>query len=202
MDVSKKYGRRTVLRNFDFDVHAGEIAWFRGNSGSGKSTAIRLGSFLSNPTTGRVLFNGKSPSNKQTSILRRSEIGVIFQNSNLFEHLSVAENLRVASNGGLTTSAIRRLLEPFGLEKLLNERAVHLSGGEMQRVGICRALVNRPSLVLADEPTSGLDSTQREAVYSMLDDLRRQGVAVVVASHDESMGSVADRETFVRCENE
>ena len=196
-------GRRLpVLRGVDVAVRPGEIVAVVGRSGSGKSTLLHLGGGLAAPDQGDVLLEGESLSSMSTrgrAIARRRRIGFVFQAFHLLPGLDVIENVSMPLllNGESRQRAhdrARPLLESVGL----GDRATHLpselSGGELQRAAIARALVADPALVLADEPTGNLDSTTAEEIIDLLvGRVRDGGLAMMLVTHDPLIAEHADR---------
>ncbi len=195
--VEKEFGdgsaRVKVVDGVSLSVEGGEIVWLRGKSGSGKSTLIRIAGLLSKPDSGEVIFGG-TPVNwsKPMDALRRSEVGIIFQHSNLFPEMTAVQNLAVAGST-LTEDEIRVLLQNFDLESIADRKAKVFSGGEAQRVALCRSLAHDPSFLLADEPTAGLDSENVARVHAQLRSSASASRGVLVASHDPATESLADR---------
>jgi len=194
--------RLPVLRGVDVTVRPGEIVAVVGRSGSGKSTLLHLGGGLAAPDQGDVLLEGESLSSMSTrgrAIVRRRRIGFVFQAFHLLPGLDVIENVSMPLllNGESRQRAhdrARPLLESVGL----GDRATHLpselSGGELQRAAIARALVADPALVLADEPTGNLDSTTAEEIIDLLvGRVRDGGLAMMLVTHDPLIAEHADR---------
>jgi putative ABC transport system ATP-binding protein len=210
-DVTKVYrqGRRTVeaVRGVSLRVAAGEFVAIMGPSGSGKSTLLHLLGALDTPTTGRVLFHGRDVermSDRQRSLLRRERIGFVFQAFNLLPTLTAAENvaLPLLLGGTRRSAAVARATAALGQVGLAG-RAGHfpeeLSGGEMQRVAVARALVTEPEAVLCDEPTGNLDSANSREVLGLLRELPENGRrAVVMGTHDPAAAAVGDRVVHIR----
>ncbi len=204
--VTKVFGEgATTVRavdGVDLDVSAGEMVLIMGPSGSGKTTLLTMLGGLLRPTSGSIAIDGTDItelSDGQLTPVRRKSVGFIFQSFNLWETLSVEENIELTLNmagvgGARARSRARTLLEDRGLGPRLRFRARDLSGGEKQRVSIARALANEPRLVLADEPTANLDSKYGRNVMNLLHEISRNGGrAVVVVSHDQRLREVADR---------
>lgn len=188
--------------NVDLEVSAGEMLLIMGPSGSGKTTLLTMLGGLLRPTSGTISIDGTDITklrDSQLTPIRRDSVGFIFQSFNLWETLSVQENIELALNmAGVAGATARQraaaLLDDRGLSKRLRFRARDLSGGEKQRVSIARALANEPRLLLADEPTANLDSQHGRDVMRLLHDVSRSGDrAVVVVSHDQRIREVADR---------
>jgi putative ABC transport system ATP-binding protein len=206
VDATKVYqqGRRTVeaLRGASLRVAAGEFVAVMGPSGSGKSTLLHLLGALDTPTAGRALFHGqdlRQMSDRQRSLLRRERIGFVFQAFNLLPTLTAAENvaLPLLLAGTRRAAAAKRAEAALGRVGLTG-RAGHfpeeLSGGEMQRVAVARALVTEPEAVLCDEPTGNLDSANSREVLALLRGLTDGGRrAVVMVTHDADAAAVGDR---------
>ncbi|MBZ0330224.1 cell division ATP-binding protein FtsE [Halomonas sp. ANAO-440] len=190
--VGKRYGGRfDALANLDFCVRRGEMVFLTGHSGAGKSSLLRLIMRLERPTRGRVLVAGHDIARLHASQVPfyRRQIGVVFQDHQLLLDRSIFHNvaLPLEIRGVEPREAARRVraaLDKVGL--LHRERAlpIELSGGEQQRVGIARAVVNKPSLLLADEPTGNLDPQLSADIMALFEDFNRIGTTVVIASHD------------------
>jgi putative ABC transport system ATP-binding protein len=195
-----------ALDNVSLGIDAGEFVCITGASGSGKSTLLHLMAGLDTPTEGRVTVADtdlSACSGKERVRLRRDEVGIVFQRFHLLPALSARANVAlplVEQGVGTKTRRERAsdLLERVGMKDRLTHRPDELSGGEQQRVAIARALVTEPSLVLADEPTGELDTQTGRNVLELLQKLPEEGRAVVVASHDETIASVADRRIELR----
>jgi putative ABC transport system ATP-binding protein len=211
IDATKTYiqGRRTVnaVRGVSLTVHPGEFVTIMGPSGSGKSTLMHLMGALDTPTGGRAVFQGQdlqSMSDRQRSLLRRDRIGFVFQAFNLLPTLTAAENVALPLLLGNTdrTAALSRAAEC--LERVnLSHRAEHfpdeLSGGEMQRVAVARALVADPEAVLCDEPTGNLDTHTSREILTLLSKLPEPGKrAVVMVTHDPGAAAYGTRLVKIR----
>jgi len=211
IDATKTYtqGRRTVnaVRGVSLTVRGGEYVTIMGPSGSGKSTLMHLMGALDTPTGGRAVFQGQdlqTLSDRQRSLLRRDRIGFVFQAFNLLPTLTAAENVALPLLLGGTP---RRAALDRGRECLdrvnLGHRADHfpdeMSGGEMQRVAVARALVADPEAVLCDEPTGNLDTTTSREILSLLAKLPEPGKrAVVMVTHDPSAAAYGTRIVQIR----
>ena len=191
-----------ALRDVDLKVLRGEFLIIKGRSGSGKTTLLNILGGLDRPTNGTVLLEGQditAISETQMTELRRHSIGYVFQSYGLIPLLSAYENveLPLRINGVPRRDRRQRTEEVLDMVDLGNRsrhRPYELSGGEQQRVSIARALVTRPSVVLADEPTGDLDSATGLAVATLMKDLgKRQGVTIIVATHDPTMARMGDR---------
>ncbi|GAA0575213.1 cell division ATP-binding protein FtsE [Halomonas salifodinae] len=190
--VGKRYGGRfEALANLDFRVRRGEMVFLTGHSGAGKSSLLRLIMRLERPSRGRVLVAGHDIERLHASQLPfyRRQIGVVFQDHQLLFDRSVFANvaLPLEIQGMEPREVARRVraaLDKVGL--LYREKAlpIELSGGEQQRVGIARAVVNKPALLLADEPTGNLDPQLSADIMALFEDFNRIGTTVMIASHD------------------
>ncbi len=209
--VTKVYqqGRRTVeaVRGVSLRVAAGEFVAIMGPSGSGKSTLLHLLGALDTPTTGRALFHGhdlQQMTDRQRSLLRRERIGFVFQAFNLLPTLTAAENvalplLLASTRRSQAAKRAEAALERVGLSGRAGHFPEELSGGEMQRVAVARALVTEPEAVLCDEPTGNLDSANSHEVLALLRGLPEDGRrAVVMVTHDASAAAVSDRLVCIR----
>lgn len=202
-DVSKRFhrGREEVvaLAGVTLAVTSGEFVAVVGPSGSGKSTLLHLAGGLDQPDGGRVLVNGRdlaSASIGERAGLRRREIGFVFQFFHLIPTLSVAENvsLPLLLDGRSDDHRVEALLERVGLANRAGHLPGELSGGEMQRAAIARALAAGPGLILADEPTGNLDSATGEEVFdALVSQVRDASATLVMVTHDSGIASRADR---------
>ncbi len=191
-NVSKTYsGGQQALSKVNFHVERGEMAFLTGHSGAGKSTLLKLISIMERPTVGKVLINGHdlgSIKRKQIAYIRR-DIGMIFQSHQLLMDKSVFDNvaLPLVIEGNTRKVIQKRVdaaLEMVGLRDKIRNAPITLSGGEQQRVGIARAVVNRPPLLLADEPTGNLDPKLSMEIIRLFEDFNAAGVSVFIATHD------------------
>jgi putative ABC transport system ATP-binding protein len=187
-------------------VNRGDYLAVVGPSGSGKSTMLNVIGLLDRPTAGRYLFEGIDTSDLsegQRSGLRSRRIGFVFQSFHLLAHRSVIENVLLSTiyNGmprAERLPAAEDALTRVGLSRRMDFMPTRLSGGERQRVAIARALVTRPSLLLADEPTGNLDSATGGAVLDLFDELRADGLTLMVVTHDSQVSAHADRAIHLR----
>jgi ABC-type lipoprotein export system ATPase subunit len=190
-----------VLKGIDLAVERGEIAAIMGVSGSGKSTLMNLIGCLDVPTSGRYLFADREVlglTDDELSELRNTHIGFVFQSFYLLPYATVLENVLLPSlyRENTTGSARERaveLLRLIGLGERLHFRPNRLSGGEQQRVAICRALMNDPELLLADEPTGQLDSRTASEIMNLLVMMNQRGKTVIVVTHDPAIAAYAKR---------
>lgn len=204
--ASGEGGELPILRDVDFAVARGESVSIVGPSGSGKSTLLNLVGTLDDPTSGTVLVDGEDVSaldEKQRAALRSSVIGFVFQSHHLLPQCTVLENVLVptlvAKERSGAEEHARQLLDRVGLSHRLTHRPAKLSGGERQRAAVVRALVNRPSIVLADEPTGSLDRESAENLAELLSELNReQGVALILVTHARDLAERLSRVVELR----
>jgi ABC-type lipoprotein export system ATPase subunit len=210
-DLSKTYklGRRKleVLKGVSLDIHEGEFVAITGASGSGKSTLLQLLGGLDKPTRGEIRFgetNLAKLSDRKLSTFRRQTVGFVFQFFYLQPFLRLESNVAVPAMFARTKRAERRaraqeLTEKVGLADRLRHYPKELSGGQMQRAAIARALFNRPKILLADEPTGNLDSQNGRAIIDLFEAIRDElGTTIVVVTHDADIAARADREIRLR----
>ncbi|WP_188993960.1 ABC transporter ATP-binding protein [Paenibacillus nasutitermitis] len=205
VNVKKVFGRGetavTAVKNIHLDIAAGSMVALKGRSGSGKTTLLNLLAALDQPTEGQVLFNGQELSRlpeKQRSLWRRSQLGLVFQAFGLIPLMSAYENvefaLRIAgTDKKLNKERAETALEWVGMKSRMKHRPPELSGGEQQRVAIARAIAHEPLLLLADEPTAELDSRMGLQVIKVFRDLvERRGMTVVMTTHDPGIMEIVD----------
>jgi len=190
----------TVLDDISFSVPAGEFLVIEGRSGSGKSTLLTLLSGLDRPTSGSLRVNGDDitrMTEDQLAPLRNRSFGFVFQAFHLVPSLNALENIMFPAELNNDRSAEKRareLMKQAGLEARAQNFPHQLSGGEKQRVGICRALINRPGIIFADEPTGNLDSENSDAILGLLMDIRKeQKITLVMVTHNAEIAGMADR---------
>jgi putative ABC transport system ATP-binding protein len=198
-------GRIVALNDVNLNFGEGESVAVLGPSGSGKTTLILVMCGIRIPTSGVLRWKGDPVTSlQQWSKLRRSEIGIVFQEFNLFPTLTASENVEVAMFGsGLSSSERRRraeqTLETVGLADRSTHLPQELSGGERQRVAIARSIINNPKLILADEPTGNLDSANASAILDLLFDLQRaRGSTLVMVSHAPDLAKRCKRQIKMR----
>jgi lipoprotein-releasing system ATP-binding protein len=190
-----------ALKKVSFSVKKGEFILVVGSSGSGKSTLLNMIGLLDRPTNGKVFIDGLDTStlnDNQISSFRNSKLGFIFQFSNLLADLTVLENVVLPRQIEKTdTNAIEEaklLLKTVGLESQMNKYSNKVSAGQAQRVAICRALVNKPTIVLADEPTGNLDSVSAETTVQLMKSLNRKlGHTFIVVTHERPQFGEVDK---------
>ncbi len=190
--VSKRYPQgHEALNGVSFELAAGELAFLTGHSGAGKSTLLKLIMLMERPTRGQVLINGKNLNRLHATQIPyyRRRVGVVFQNHQLLFDRSVYDNvaLPLLVSGYSARDIGRRVrasLDKVGLLSKEKQNPITLSGGEQQRVGIARAVVHKPRILLADEPTGNLDPALSAEIMQLFKDFHEVGVTVLIASHD------------------
>jgi len=205
VDVHKSYDQVHALRGLDLSLAEGEFVALTGPSGCGKSTLLTVLSGLDLPTRGQILLAGQdltAASEAELARMRNEKIGFVFQSFHLVGSMTSLENVAFPAELGGDASAVARaqaLLERVGLRERTGSFPHQLSGGEKQRVAICRALINRPALLFADEPTGNLDSENGEQVMDLLLELRAEhSTAMLLVSHSPEVVARADRVVAMR----
>ncbi|MCQ4922788.1 glutamine ABC transporter ATP-binding protein [Tissierella sp. P1] len=204
-NLYKKFGNLDVLKGIDEDIKKGEVVVIIGPSGSGKSTFLRCLNLLENPSSGDIMFEGKSITDKNTDINKvREKMGMVFQQFNLFPHLTVLENITIApiKVKNITSEEAEKiamsLLKRIGLEDKAYNYPNQLSGGQKQRIAIIRALAMSPDLMLFDEPTSALDPEMVGEVLDVMQSLAKDGMTMIVVTHEMGFAKeVGDRVIFM-----
>ena len=203
-NVHKSFGKNEVLKGIDLHIEKGQVVVIIGPSGSGKSTVLRTMNYLEEPTSGKVIVDGMDLSDKSKLNEVRAEVGMVFQNFNLFPHMTVMENLTLAQTKVRKTSSDeakkigQALLDRVGLGDKANAYPDSLSGGQKQRVAIARALAMKPKVMLFDEPTSALDPEMVREVLDVMKSLAEEGMTLVIVTHEMGFAKeVADRVLFV-----
>ena len=203
--LRKSYGATEVLRGVDLRVNAGELVCVIGPSGSGKSTMLRCCNLLETPTDGLIVANGHEVTSSTVDINRlRQDVGMVFQQFNLYPHLSALDNVALALRRvqrrprAEAEARARAALEQVGLGARTASFPSELSGGQQQRVGIARAVALAPQVILFDEPTSALDPELVEDVLNVMRGLRERGMTMLVVTHEMAFAhAAADRVVFM-----
>mgnify|MGYP004695994997 FL=1 len=203
-NVHKSFGKNEVLKGINLHIKQGQVVLIIGPSGSGKSTVLRTMNYLEEPTSGKVIVDGMDLSDKKKLNEVRAEVGMVFQNFNLFPHMTVMDNLTLAQTKVRKTSTDeakkigQALLDRVGLGDKANAYPDSLSGGQKQRVAIARALAMKPKVMLFDEPTSALDPEMVSEVLDVMKSLAEDGMTMVIVTHEMGFAKkVADRVLFV-----
>lgn len=195
-----------ALKNVSFSVKKGEFILIVGSSGSGKSTLLNIIGLLDRPTNGKVFIDGLDTStlnDNQISSFRNSKLGFVFQFSNLLADLTVLENVilprQIQKTDTNATEEAKLLLKTVGLENQMNKYSNKVSGGQAQRIAICRSLINKPTIVLADEPTGNLDSVSAETTVQLMKSLNRKlGHTFIVVTHERLQFGEVDKVITIR----
>lgn len=204
-NLKKAFGQIEVLKDINIDINEGEVVVVIGPSGSGKSTFLRCLNRLEEITSGKVIVNGENISDKKININKaRENIGMVFQHFNLFPNMTVLENIMLApvELKKMTKEEAKetglKLLARVGLEGKADAYPQQLSGGQKQRVAIARSLAMNPSIMLFDEPTSALDPEMVGEVLTVMQELAKGGMTMVVVTHEMGFArEVADRVVFM-----
>lgn len=205
--ITKSFGSLQVLRGIDLAINRGEVVSIVGPSGAGKTTLLQIMGTLDRPDAGMIVINGTSVSQlkeRELSAFRNRHIGFVFQFHQLLPEFTALENVLIpafiAGRGEQEAKAeAMELLRFMGLQERAHHKPNELSGGEKQRVAVARALINRPSVVLADEPSGSLDTRNKEELHQLFFDLRnRFGQTFVIVTHDEALAQVTDRTIYLK----
>jgi lipoprotein-releasing system ATP-binding protein len=190
--IKKTVGSEQILKGIDLEIYEGDFVSIIGASGSGKSSLLYILGLLDKPTEGEVFFEGEKidySNDKRLSYLRNSKIGFVFQFHYLVQELSLLDNVILpAIKKGVPIKEAREramvLLERLGLKGKENRKPYEISGGEMQRTAIARALINQPKVLLADEPTGNLDSTNTQKVMDIFKEINKSQTTIVMVTHE------------------
>jgi len=198
-----KMGNETVkaLRGINLNINRGEYVALMGPSGSGKSTLMNIIGALDTPTSGKYRLNGQEVeklSDNELAKIRNKEIGFVFQTFNLLPRTTALDNVALplvyaGKSKAQRTERAKEVLKTVGLADRMTHKPNELSGGQRQRVAVARALVNKPSIILADEPTGNLDSKTSEEIMELFNDLHRKGHTIVLVTHEEDIAEHAKR---------
>lgn len=205
LNIAKTFDDKEVLKDVSLQVKEGEVISLIGASGSGKTTFLRCLNLLTEPTTGKVIFNGKDLTDPATNLDDlRLDIGMVFQNFNLFNNKNVLKNLTLGPIELLKMSKEKAEeiaflnLEKVGMREFANRSVNTLSGGQKQRIAIARALCMSPRIMLFDEPTSALDPEMTGEVLSVMKKLASEGMTMIIATHEMDFArEVSDRVIFM-----
>lgn len=204
--VSKRFGRVVALNDVSLTVKRGEVVVIIGPSGSGKSTLLRCINHLESADSGRIVVDGIPLTEAKNIDKVRAEVGMVFQLFNLFPHLTALENITLAQRVVRKRSQKEaeeiayQLLAKVGIPEKANAYPGQLSGGQQQRVAIARALAMQPKIMLFDEPTSALDPEMIKEVLDVMLDLAKEGMTMVVVSHEMGFVKAAAKRIFFMCE--
>ena len=194
-NISKTFKQKNnsinVLNNISYDFKENKLYFITGESGEGKSTLLSMLGLLDDPTSGEILFDGKSVPLKERNKFISDHISFVFQDYNLFEELTIYENLSLFIDD---KNKIKELLESFNIDSNINKKIKYLSGGEKQRLAILRAIIKGGDILLFDEPTGNLDSKNSREVLEILKlSQKRYNQTILLITHDARIASYADR---------
>ncbi len=202
--LKKIFGENVVLKDINFSVNTGDVTCIIGASGSGKSTMLRCINLLEEPTDGEIIYHGENILQTKNIPAYRAKVGMVFQNFNLFENMSVLKNctiglrrvLKLDSETAKKEAMI--YLEKVGMLPYINAKPKQLSGGQKQRVAIARALAMKPDVILFDEPTSALDPQMVGEVLSVIRRLADEGLTMIIVTHEMAFArDVANHVVFM-----
>ena len=206
-NIHKSYGSLEVLKGIDAVIEQGEIVSIVGASGAGKTTLLQIVGTLDKPDCGEILYDGRRVDNlpdREMARFRNGNIGFVFQFHQLLPEFTAPENVMILAliGGGNQSDAeqeAKRILDFLSLSDRLGHKPAQLSGGEKQRVAVARALINRPSVILADEPSGSLDSKNKIELHKLFFDLRDEfKQTFVIVTHDETLARMTDRTLFMK----
>ena len=202
-NISKTFDNKkkiTVLKNLNFKFKKGKIYSLSGPSGSGKSTLLNLLSLIDRPSSGNIKIDNRNINHNEIEIndkIRSSNIGIVYQEKNLLPDFTAIENVCIASlaannNHKLAELESLKIIQKVGLKDRANHYPSELSGGEMQRIAISRAIVNKPRIILADEPTGSLDHENANQIFNLLFKLKNNDRVIIFATHNRFFANKAD----------
>ncbi|MCC0632388.1 MULTISPECIES: ABC transporter ATP-binding protein [unclassified Clostridioides] len=209
-NLSKVYGKKMIfnaLNNISFSIEDGEFVGIMGPSGSGKTTLLNMISTIDKATTGKIELKGKNPlslKGEELALFRRRELGFVFQDFNLLDTLTIGENIVLPLTLDKVSvkeqdEKLNEVSKILGIEDLLNKRTFEVSGGQAQRTAIARALINKPSILLADEPTGNLDSKSSKTVMELFQKINKENkVTTMMVTHDPLAASYCNRILFIK----
>ncbi|MEH7121955.1 ABC transporter ATP-binding protein [Bacillus sp. JJ1773] len=209
--IVKSFGvgdeQRNVLDGVSVEIKEGEFVSVMGPSGSGKSTLMFALSGMDGINSGKVVFDNKDLSaigEKQLSDIRRTEMGFIFQQPTMLKNLNILDNIILPSIKGNRKNTVkilkkaRNLMERVGISELEKRDITQVSGGQLQRAGICRALMNNPKIIFGDEPTGALNSKSAQEIMDILSEINSDGTSVMLVTHDAKVAARTERIMFMR----
>ena len=206
-NIRKSFGALEVLKGIDLTIDKGEVVSIVGPSGAGKTTLLQIMGTLDKADEGSVVIDGTDVSRlnkKELAAFRNRQIGFVFQFHQLLPEFTALENAMMpALIAGMSFSnvsqRVKELFELLGLSERMEHKPSELSGGEKQRVAVARALVNKPSVILADEPSGSLDTQNKEELHRLFFELRdRMGQTFVIVTHDEELARLTDRTIYMK----
>ncbi|MGN0373312.1 MAG: ABC transporter ATP-binding protein [Enterocloster sp.] len=204
--LCKKYGENDILKNIDFHIGKGEFTAIMGQSGCGKSTLLYCVSGMDQPTAGEVYFEERKLSafsEREMERLRLERMGFIFQKANFLKNLSIEDNIVFpafqagSKSRGEIVKEAETLMEQMGIRQIADHDIRKVSGGQLQRAAICRAMINHPAILLGDEPTGALNSSATKEVMDILNEINSRGTTVLLVTHDAKVAARADRVIYL-----
>lgn len=207
INLYKNFNNIEILKGISFDISKGEFVSILGSSGAGKTTLLQILGTLDRPSSGEVLINQTNPhllNEKKLAQFRNLEIGFVFQFHHLLPEFTAHENICIpAYISNSNTREIHKkaddLLDYFDLSNRANHKPDELSGGELQRISVARALINSPSILLADEPTGNLDSESAKQMHKLFSKLNKEfNQTIVVVTHNKELANITHRQLFIR----
>ena len=205
-NLSKSFEDTLVLNNIDFKVNEGEFIAIMGQSGSGKSTLLYNISGMDRPTSGTIMFGGNDISklnDEEISDVRLKQMGFIFQHSYLLKNLSIRDNIILPGFKANTLPRVQvnqnadNLMEKTGISHVGNHDIKKVSGGQLQRAAICRALINQPDILFGDEPTGSLNSSTTKEIMDIINSINQEGTTVIIVTHDAKVAIRASRVIYL-----
>lgn len=210
-DLTKTFGTEnnqkvTVLNSIDLEIEEGEFVAIMGQSGSGKSTLLYNISGMDWMTSGAVRFGGENYSNMSEEVMskyRLEHMGFIFQHAHLLKNLSIEDNILLPGlklrkeAREIVYQKAKQLMKSMGIDHLANHDINKVSGGQLQRAAICRALINQPKIIFCDEPTGALNSSSAIAVMDIMNGINQSGTTILIVTHDAKVAARADRVIFL-----
>ncbi|CBH22610.1 ABC transporter, ATP-binding protein [Acetoanaerobium sticklandii] len=206
-NISKSYKDAVVLNNVSLEINKGDFTAVMGPSGSGKSTLLYSISSMDNPDEGEVVFEGIDVyklSESELSKFRLNKMGFVFQNSQLLKNLSIFDNIilpgMVAKRESIEVVRARatELMSKMGIEDIKDRDIREVSGGQLQRAAICRAMINSPEILFMDEPTGALNSEAASQVMEILKKLNQEGISIMLVTHDAKMALMAKKVIYIK----
>lgn len=197
----------TVIKGVSIEIEEGEFVAIMGTSGSGKSTLLHILSSIDKADEGEISFDGMDISNMsddRLSDMRRTRFGFVFQQPTFLKNLNILENIVLPSlyhrgtNKKEKMEKAKELMKKTGISGLEDRKITDVSGGQLQRAGICRAILHSPDLLFADEPTGALDSKSGEEVIRLFREINRSGIAILLVTHDKKVAAQSDRILFMK----
>lgn len=204
--LCKKYGENDILKDIDFHIGKGEFTAIMGQSGCGKSTLLYCVSGMDQPTAGEVYFEERKLSafsEREMERLRLERMGFIFQKANFLKNLSIEDNIVFpafqagSKSRGEIVKEAETLMEQMGIRQIADHDIRKVSGGQLQRAAICRAMINHPAILLGDEPTGALNSSATKEVMDILNEINSRGTTVLLVTHDAKVAARADHVIYL-----